>query len=461
MRDLATHPLPAAEYFASQGMATRVVGCPKTIDGDLKVPKFIPISFGFDTACRTYATLVGNVCLDALSSGKYYHFIRLMGRAASNITLEVALQTHPNITLLGEEVAARKQNLSSITEEIVSVILQRAAAGKNYGVILVPEGLIEFVPEMNMLLKEINEILAHGTEASVEAVAQALSPNSAALFAYLPASIKRQLLAERDPHGNVQVSLIETEGLLAELVQHELAHLAKQGRYPGAFSPQFHFYGYEGRCGLPCEFDTVYCYALGFNAGALIANGATGVISSISNLDAPVEQWTAGGTPLTILMNLERRHGKDKPVIKKALVELNSLPFKTFASHRAAWAVGDCYRNPGPIQFGLGATATDKIPLAFTLHYELQEQREGHVAGLLSPSAGTENARSGYKALMEGLLGEDNKLTAKDVSRLLLYRLHHTLDDADHYAVLGTYCGRIPVYRSRTPSSRPSPMQVH
>jgi len=424
-----------AEYFAAQGMATRVVGCPKTIDGDLKVPGFLPISFGFDTACRTYATLVGNVCLDALSSGKYYHFIRLMGRAASNITLEVGLQTHPNITLLGEEVAARRQNLSSITEEIVSVIVQRAAAGKDYGVVLVPEGLIEFVPEMNALLKEINELLAHGSGATVEEMGAALSPSPAALFAYLPASIRRQLLAERDPHGNVQVSLIETEALLAELVAHELANLKKAGAYVGSFSPQFHFYGYEGRCGLPCEFDSVYCYALGYNAGALVALGQTGLISSVSNLDAPVEEWRAGGTPITVLMNLERRHGKDKPVIKKALVELDSLPYKTFAGLRSKWALGDCYRNPGPIQFGTGTTASTRIPLCFTLAYELQEQAEGHVVRIL-PLVGHKVDVGGYAALIEGLLGDEGAVDAKDIGRLLTYRLHHGLDDADHFAAL-------------------------
>lgn len=442
--DSNTNAAVLAEYFAANDCKTRVVGGPKTIDGDLKIPGLIDISFGFDTACKTYSELIGNVCLDALSSGKYYHFIRLMGRAASNITLECALQTHPNITLLGEEVAARKQNLSSITEEIVHVIVERAAAGKNYGVILVPEGLIEFVPEINTLLKEINELLANGTESTVTAVGDALSANSAALFNYLPASIRKQLLADRDPHGNVQVSLIETEKLLAETVQHELDRLTRAGKYKQTFTPQFHFYGYEGRCGLPSDFDTLYCYSLGYNAGALIHRGQTGVMSSVTNLEDYVENWKCGGVPLTALMNIERRHGKNKPVIKKALVDLRSLPFKTFASKRDTWAHGDHYRCPGPIQFhevtGNGKTRAD--PLCFTLALELKEARE-HAAhsGSASSSASSSTSIStsgdliGYRGLAEGLLSDGNA-SASDIHRLHMYRMHHTVSDSDHFTVL-------------------------
>ncbi len=439
--DSNTNAAVLAEYFQAHGSKTKVVGGPKTIDGDLKIPGHIDISFGFDTACKTYSELIGNICLDALSSGKYYHIIRLMGRAASNITLECALQTHPNVTLLGEEVAARRQNLSSITDEIVHVILDRAAAGKNYGVILVPEGLIEFVPEINALLKEINEILAGGTDATPAAVADALSANSAALFNYLPASIRKQLLADRDPHGNVQVSLIETEKLLAETVGHELERHARAGRYTAQFSPQFHFYGYEGRCGLPSDFDTLYCYALGYNAGALVHRGQTGMMSSVTGLDDFVENWTCGGVPLTALMNIERRKGKDKPVIKKALVDLRSLPFKTFAAHRDAWAHGDHYRSPGPIQLA-GASADGKTrtdPLCFTLALELKEAKAGVVHGP-SPGEGHAPDLVAYRGLAEGLLasGEEGAdgPTAGDLHKLHLYRMAHAVSDSEHFQVL-------------------------
>ena len=408
--DSNTNAALLAENFLAEGLATKVIGCPKTIDGDLKIPGFMDISFGFDTACKIYSELIGNVCLDALSSGKYYReslspksqrpwwvahplcspafspsprslprrradFIRLMGRAASNITLECALQTQPNVTLLGEEVAALKKNLSTVTEEIVHVITSRAAAGKNYGVILVPEGLIEFVPEMNVLLHEINELLAGGTAATAAAIADELSPNSAALFNYLPANIRKQLLADRDPHGNVNVSLIETEKLLAETVQHELHRLAKQGKYKAHFSPQFHFFGYEGRCGMPSDFDTLYCYSLGFNAGTLVRHGQTGLMSAVLNVAAPVSEWTCGGVPLTALMNIERRHGKDKPVIKKALVELDSLPFKTFARAREEWAAGDHYRCSGPVQLSnrFQDATVARPELCMTLKLELEE----------------------------------------------------------------------------------------
>ena len=331
------------------------------------------------TTTRFNASSATFVNTDALSSRKYWHFIRLMGRAASNITLECALMTQPNVTLVGEEVAARAQSLSSIASELAAVIAARAAEGKNYGVVLVPEGLIEFVPELNVLLAEINELLAHGTSAADEAAILAgLGEGSAALFRYLPAAIRHQLLADRDPHGNVQVSLIETEKLLAEIVQFELDKVARAGGCPlkaaGGTWPisfQYHFFGYEGRCGLPSNFDTAYCYALGSVAAALLAHGCTGLMASVTNLSAPIAEWKCAGVPLTAFFNIERRHGKDKPVIKKALVELGSLPYKTLVKHRAAWAAGDAYRNPGPIQLSSAPT----VELCFTLALEYEERK--------------------------------------------------------------------------------------
>jgi diphosphate-dependent phosphofructokinase len=375
-----------------------------------------------------------------LSSGKYYNFVRLMGRAASNITLECALQTHPTITLLGEEVAARKQNMASITEEIVSVIVERAAAGKNYGVILVPEGLIEFVPEISSLLHELNDLLAHGTEATPTAVVAALSAKNSALFTYLPASIKKQLLAERDPHGNVQVSLIETEKLLAELVEAELNRLRKAGKYVGTFAAQTFFLGYEGRCGLPSDFDTAYCYALGSTAAALLAAGETGVMSSVSNLGAPVEQWSCGGVPLTVMMNMERRHGKDKPVIRKWLVDLAGAPFRVFAESRARWAHSDCFRCPGPIQLDTSnkkSALTRVDPLSFTLKYELEE-RERIAKGGANPVTFAGSAGNGYAALLEGLLstGGLEGLKPIDMTRIAVYRAAHGISDDEHASVL-------------------------
>jgi pyrophosphate--fructose-6-phosphate 1-phosphotransferase len=409
----------------------------------LKIPGYVDVSFGFDTACRTYSELIGNLCVDGLSSGKYWHFIRLMGRAASNITLECALATHPNLTLIGEEVAARHQNLSSITEEIVNVIAGRAAAGKNYGVVLVPEGLIEFVPEMNLLLAEINELLAHGTPNTVAAVADALSLSSAGLFNYLPPSIKQQLLADRDPHGNVQVSLIETEKLLADLVQHELDKRARagncplpcrEGRWPTSF--QFHFFGYEGRCALPCDFDTVYCYALGMVAATLLQHGCTGLMSSVTKLDAPVSEWECAGVPLTAFFNIERRHGKDKPVIKKALVELHELPFRTFMTLRAGWALADAYRNPGPVQLH---ESGDTVELCHTLALEYEERACGGAAAPhvpVPPTKQGEGALEAYKGLLEGLLGDGSAPSAHDLHRLLLFRLAHKVTDALHARAL-------------------------
>lgn len=403
----------------------------------------------FDTACKTYSELIGNVCVDSLSSNKYYNLIRLMGRAASNITLECALQTHPTMALIGEEVQARHQSLAAITEEIVAVVLEREALGLHHGVILVPEGLIEFVPEVSALLGQLNELLAGGTPATEEAVSDALSANNAALFAFLPPSIKRQLLAERDPHGNVQVSLIETEKLLAELVAHELARHARAGTYHGTFTPQCMFFGYEARCALPSDFDVAYCYALGYNAALLVARGETGVMSTVTALDEVVENWGCGGTPLTRMMTIERRKGKDKPVIRKALVDLHGLPFRTFAEHRHAWAVTDSFRYPGPIQHDVTgkrqrrADGTHVDPLTFTLALELKERAAagGSGASAASPSHAEGAARTGdvagYTALCEGLLSEGvEALSSRDLTRLSVYRAAHAISDADHAEVL-------------------------
>ncbi|GLU18165.1 hypothetical protein SLE2022_344790 [Rubroshorea leprosula] len=348
--DSNTNACLLAENFRGKNMKTQVIGCPKTIDGDLK-SKEVPTSFGFDTACKIYAEMIGNVMIDARSTGKYYHFVRLMGRAASHITLECALQTHPNISIIGEEVAAKKQTLKNITDYIVNVILKRAELGYNYGVILIPEGLIDFIPEVQYLIAELNEILAHDIIDENGLWKKKLTDQSLKLFEFLPRAIQEQLLLERDPHGNVQVAKIETEKMLIQMVETELKKKQQEGLYRGPFMGQSHFFGYEGRCGLPTNFDATYCYALGYAAGALLQSGKTGLISSVGNLAAPVEQWTASGTALTSLMDVERRHGKFKPVIKKAMVELEGAPFKKFASMRDEWALKNCYISPGPIQF--------------------------------------------------------------------------------------------------------------
>ncbi|KAK8664902.1 hypothetical protein V6N13_084673 [Hibiscus sabdariffa] len=348
--DSNTNACLLAENFRGKNLKTQVIGCPKTIDGDLKC-KEVPTSFGFDTACKIYAEMIGNVMIDARSTGKYYHFVRLMGRAASHITLECALQTHPNITIIGEEVAAKKQTLKNVTDYMVDVICKRAELGYNYGVILIPEGLIDFIPEVQQLIAELNEILAHDIVDENGLWKKKLPEQSLKLFEFLPPAIQEQLMLERDPHGNVQVAKIETEKMLIQMVETELEKRRQEGSYKGHFKGQSHFFGYEGRCGLPTNFDASYCYALGYAAGALLHSGKTGLISSVGNLAAPVEEWTVGGTALTSLMDVERRHGKFKPVIKKAMVELDGAPFKKFASMREDWALKNCYISPGPIQF--------------------------------------------------------------------------------------------------------------
>lgn len=355
--DSNTNACLLAENFRSKNLKTLVMGCPKTIDGDLKC-KEVPTSFGFDTACKIYAEMIGNVMIDARSTGKYYHFVRLMGRAASHITLECALQTHPNITIIGEEVAAQKQTLKNVTDCIVDIIRKRAELGYNYGVILIPEGLIDFIPEVQQLIAELNEILAHEVVDEGGQWKKNLTNQSLQLFEFLPQAIQEQLMLERDPHGNVQVAKIETEKMLIQMVETELEKRKQEGVYKGQFKGQSHFFGYEGRCGLPTNFDATYCYALGYGAGALLHSGKTGLISSVGNLAAPVEEWTVSGTALTSLMDVERRHGKFKPVIKKAMVELDGAPFKKFASMRDEWALNNRYISPGPIQF-IGPTSGD------------------------------------------------------------------------------------------------------
>lgn len=372
--DSNTNAALLAEYFQSIHHRTHVIGCPKTIDGDLK-NDYIPLSFGFDTACKIYSELIGNICVDALSAQKYYHFVRLMGRSASHITMECAFETHPNYTFIGEEIKEKKKSVKQITQEVVDLIVERSKIGKNYGVILLPEGLIEFIPEMGALIEELNEVIAKGCH-SQEEIAQNLKEQSRDLFNYLPQSLKDQLTLDRDSHGNVKVSQIETEKFIVSCVEKELEELKKEGKYNGSFNSLCHFFGYEGRCGLPSCFDTNYCYALGYNAGVLIHEGLNGMMSTISNLDCPVEEWTAGGVPVTMMMNIERRNGKDEPVIKKALVELDGLPYQKFLELSAEWRLGDCYSFPGPIQFtGPAANIINQ-----TLAYDIQARkaRLGH-----------------------------------------------------------------------------------
>mmetsp|Transcript_12849 Transcript_12849/g.24184 ORF Transcript_12849/g.24184 Transcript_12849/m.24184 type:complete len:1062 (+) Transcript_12849:98-3283(+) len=362
--DSNTNAALLAEHFAASGSKCKVIGCPKTIDGDLK-NEYIPISFGFDTACRTFSEEIGNVMVDTLSTQKYYHFVRLMGREAANVALECALQTRPNMCFIGEEVEASNMSLAAVTNQVVDMICARAAAGKHYGVVLLPEGLIGFIPEFGVLIAEINDILAEG--ATPEQVPDKLSVTSRAVFDLVPPAIQMQLMLDRDPHGNVQVAMIETEKLVAGAVASELERRAAAGSYGGTFRPQYHSFGYEGRCAIPTLFDANYCYCLGFNAATLLSKGETGLMSAISNLDEPVENWKCGGVPTTIMMNMERRHGKMKPVIKKAVVDLQGRPFQLFAANRDRWLTEDVYRVPGPAQFD-GPGSTD---ITFTLHYEL------------------------------------------------------------------------------------------
>jgi len=348
-----------AEYFKNEKIDISIIGIPKTIDGDLKNNQ-IEASFGFDTATKLYSELVGNIERDACSSRKYWHFIRLMGRSASHIALEVGLKTKPNIVLIGEEILAKKITLSQIVDQIADIISKRAEAKKNFGVILVPEGLIEFIPEMKELISALNDVLAQNEEQlkSMSDITEKknfiytkLPEKLATLMKSLPENISSQLLLDRDPHGNVQVSLIETEKLLIDMVKAKLSELKKEGKYTGKFSALSHFFGYEGRCGDPSNFDANYCYALGYNSAVLALNGLSGYMSSIRKLTRKPKEWQCGGIPLTMMMNIERRKGKEKPVIKKALVDLNGAPFKLLEKERENWAITESYTFPGPIQY--------------------------------------------------------------------------------------------------------------
>ncbi len=358
--DSNTNACVLAEYYAAKKYGVQVIGCPKTIDGDLKNEQ-IETSFGFDTACKTYSELIGNIQRDCNSARKYWHFIKLMGRSASHIALECALQTQPNVCLISEEVEAKAMSLDDVVTYIATAVANRAADGNNFGTVLVPEGLIEFVPAIKVLIRQLNEVLTDpatgeprefkNADEQIAYVLSHITPENKAVLESLPNDVKRQLCLDRDPHGNVQVSLIETEKLLSAMVAKKLAAWKQEGKYNGKFSAQHHFFGYEGRCAAPSNYDADYCYSLGYNASRLISNGKTGYMSVIRNTTAPAEQWIAGGVPITMMMNIERRNGADKPVIRKALVELDGAPFKYFAAHRDEWARQTRYVYPGPIQY--------------------------------------------------------------------------------------------------------------
>ena len=354
--DSNTNACVLAEYYAAKNYGVQVIGCPKTIDGDLKNDQ-IETSFGFDTACKTYSELIGNIERDCNSARKYWHFIKVMGRSASHIALECALQTQPNICLVSEEVEAKSQSLDDIVTYIANAVAQRAADGNNFGTVIIPEGVIEFIPAIKKLIAQLNDVLAMpeaknlDRHESIDFVKAHLTEENLAVFNSLPTGVARQLALDRDPHGNVQVSLIETEKLLSTMVAQKLEKMKKEGKYTGKFSAQHHFFGYEGRCAAPSNFDADYCYALGTSAAQLIANGKTGYMAIVKNTTAPADQWIAGGVPITMMMNMEKRNGEMKPVIRKALVELDGAPFKTFAAQRDEWARKTAYVYPGPIQY--------------------------------------------------------------------------------------------------------------
>ncbi|MBR2631709.1 MAG: diphosphate--fructose-6-phosphate 1-phosphotransferase [Bacteroidaceae bacterium] len=355
--DSNTNACVLAEYYAAKKYGVQVIGCPKTIDGDLKNEQ-IETSFGFDTACKTYSELIGNIQRDCNSARKYWHFIKLMGRSASHIALECALQCQPNICLVSEEVEAKAMSLDDVVTYIAEAVAARAAEGNNFGTVLIPEGIIEFIPAIKKLIAELNDVLAlpaaqniTSANEQIEFVKAHISPDNLAVFKSLPSDVAAQLALDRDPHGNVQVSLIETEKLLSRMVADKLAVWKKAGKFVGKFGTQHHFFGYEGRCAAPSNYDADYCYSLGYNASRLIANGKTGYMSIIKNTTAPAAEWIAGGVPITMMMNLEKRNGKMKPVIRKALVELDGAPFKFFAAHREQWAKETAYVYPGPIQY--------------------------------------------------------------------------------------------------------------
>ena len=375
--DSNTNACVLAEYYAAKQYGVQVIGCPKTIDGDLKNEQ-IETSFGFDTACKTYSELIGNIQRDCNSSRKYWHFIKLMGRSASHIALECALQCQPNICLISEEVEAKNMSLDDIVEYIAKAVAERAENGNNFGTVLIPEGLIEFIPNIKRLIAELNDVLsteeAHNVTGSVDEqikyVKAHLSKDNLAVLESLPDDVALQLALDRDPHGNVQVSLIETEKLLSRMVAEKLVQMKEEGKYVGKFTAQHHFFGYEGRCAAPSNYDADYCYSLGYNASRLIANGKTGYMSIIRNTTVPAAEWIAGGVPITMMMNMEKRNGKMKPVIRKALVELDGAPFKSFAAQRDKWAIETCYLYPGPIQYWGPSSVCDQP----TKTLELEQQ---------------------------------------------------------------------------------------
>lgn len=375
--DSNTNAAILAEYYKSINAGVQVIGCPKTIDGDLK-NGLIETSFGFDTATKVYSEVIGNIQRDCNSAKKYWHFIKLMGRSASHIALECALQTQPNVCIISEEVEAKNMTLQDVVNNIADIVAKRAECGWNFGTVLIPEGLVEFIPAMKKLIAELNDLLAHNatefasipTAQQRQYIIEHLSAENATVYASLPEGVARQLSLDRDPHGNVQVSLIETEKLLSEMVGRRLAEMKEEGKFVGKFAALHHFFGYEGRCADPSNFDADYCYALGFNAACLINSGVTGYMSSVRNLTKPSVQWIAGGIPITMMMNMERRHGEMKPVIQKALVRLDDAPFMKFASKRDEWAKNTCYMYPGPIQYFGPAEVCDQPSM--TLKYEHQ-----------------------------------------------------------------------------------------
>ncbi len=376
--DSNTNACVLAEYYAAKKYGVQVIGCPKTIDGDLKNEQ-IETSFGFDTACKTYSELIGNVQRDCNSSRKYWHFIKLMGRSASHIALECALETQPNICLISEEVEAKEMSLEDVVTYIAKAVAARAEDGNNYGTVLIPEGLIEFIPAIKKLIAELNDVLTDSAtgegrtfsspEEQIAYVKNHIAADNLATLESLPVDVARQLCLDRDPHGNVQVSLIETEKLLSRMVDTKLKEWKAEGKYVGKFTAQHHFFGYEGRCAAPSNYDADYCYSLGYNASRLIANGKTGYMSIIKNTTAPAEEWIAGGVPITMMMNLERRSGAMKPVIRKALVELDGAPFKYFAAHREEWARVTSFVYPGPIQYWGPSEVCDQTTRTLALEH--------------------------------------------------------------------------------------------
>ncbi|WP_040235710.1 diphosphate--fructose-6-phosphate 1-phosphotransferase [Borrelia crocidurae] len=378
--DSNTNAALLAEFFKKKHHDIQVIGVPKTIDADLR-NEHIQISFGFDSATKTYSEMVGNLCRDAMSAGKYWHFIKIMGRSASHVALECALKTHPNICIISEEVLAKNKTLSEIVEDIAFVVIKRSLKGYNFGVIIIPEGVIEFIPEVKSLMIELCSIFDSNEEEfkglDVEDIRKVfiskLSEYMKKVYVSLPLFIQIELVnsvLERDPHGNFHVSRVPTEKLFMEMVSVRLEELRNLGEYSGKFSPIDHFFGYEGRSVTPSNFDSDYCYSLGYNAALLVLNGFTGYMSTIKNLNKNSTEWIAGGVPITMMMNMEERYGVLKPVIKKALVDLNGAPFNEFVKHREQWAINNLYVFPGPIQYFGASELVDEITLTLKLELE-------------------------------------------------------------------------------------------